>query len=115
MHPRAKRAYIAELAEGNRRAARNIDCPKCGAPVLRGDDGDMCALTVTVDVEPIDRVGEMLAVLSGRSTYELTRQTGKTARPGAFELWWRYEEQIHAERDPAGTLHVEHRCTRGKQ
>jgi hypothetical protein len=52
----------------------------------------------------------MLAILDGRVTCSLERQRGKSAKPGAYELWHRYEEQIHGAAPLSGTLHAEHRC-----
>lgn len=111
MHPAAKAKYVAELAEGNRRAARNIECATCGAPCLQGDDDDRCARIVTVDAEPLHSVDEMLHILNGRRTYDLVKATGKTAKPGAYELHARYDWHYTSQR-VWGTTHVEHQCER---
>lgn len=111
MHPAAKRAFIAEMVEGNRRTARGADCPKCGEPVLRGEDDDVLPWNAVVDVDPITPLDEMLAVLAGRITYDLTKRTGRASKPGAYELHHRYMERT--KRPPRGTCHVEHSCKRG--
>jgi len=64
------------------RAAQLRVCKKCGAPVLAGLDADIAALKVQIDPTPVDAVGEALAVLAGRGTYELHRS--------------RHGHQIHA-------------------
>lgn len=55
----------------NRRKVIGAVCPACGAATLVGLDGDACALTATVDVRPLTRTGELLAVVDGRRTYHL--------------------------------------------
>jgi hypothetical protein len=57
-------------ADGTRRTVRTVTC-RCGAAVLAGLDADRCALAVLVDPAPVDVRGEALAVLAGRSTYDL--------------------------------------------
>ncbi len=44
---------------------------RCGAQVLRGLDNDRCALTATVDPTPIGPARELVALASGRTTYDL--------------------------------------------
>lgn len=67
-------------------------------------------MTLTVDAEPLDLLGEMLAHLDGHMTASLERQTGKTAPPGAYCLWHREPWQIDSDKPPRGTLHADHRC-----
>lgn len=59
-------------APGSRNATAVV-CPRCGAHVLRGHSDDLCAFTVTVDPQPLDTLGELLALASGRGTYALRR------------------------------------------
>jgi ribosomal protein S27AE len=44
-------------------------CPKCGAKVFAALDSDVAAFRAIVDVDPLDTVGEAIALLTGRSTY----------------------------------------------
>lgn len=111
MHESAKRRLVADLAEGNRRSARSIECPRCGAPCIRGDDHDDVALIVTVDAEPLDPAGEMLTHLDGRTTYDLIRARGKTAPPRSSVLYHREPWHLISRKAPPGTVHAEHRCT----
>ena len=81
-------------------------CSGCGAKVLHGDDADVCGIPTTVDSQPVDNVGEFLAVVTGRRTYTLrpTRSRGSHGR----ELDERTAAAIKA-----GARHpvvAEHRC-----
>ena len=44
----------------------------CGAAVITGDDNDRAALAATVDPRHLTRGGELLAVIDGRTIYELS-------------------------------------------
>jgi hypothetical protein len=104
---RAKAAYVAEQAEQSRRAAKAIECPRCGAPCLRGDDDDQCAATVTVDTQPIDPVMEMLTILNGQLTYDLIAARGKGR--GTQHLHLRYPHNYLSTKT-SNTVHAKHRC-----
>lgn len=109
MHPAVKAAYVRELAEASRRGARNTECPRCGAPCYSGDDHDDVAATATVDVEPLDRLGEAFAILAGRATFDLAPAKGKTGRPGQMNLYIREPWHVDSPRT-WGTVHAAHRC-----
>jgi len=94
--------WLEERKAEYARAAQKRTCKKCGAPVITGLDADIAALKVQIDPVPIDSVGEALAVLVGRGTYELHR-----ARHG-HELHRRYEWNIGAPR--RRPVYPEHRC-----
>lgn len=110
MHEAARRRYVAELAEGNARSARALDCPRCGRPVIAGECDDDISTRVTVDADPLDRVGEMLAVLDGREVFTLEKQYGPGAGKDVNCLWWRHSFAIHSPRPPRGTVHAMHLC-----
>lgn len=61
--------------DGISRAARASYCTSCGTVVLRGLDADRAALTVACDPEPLNPLGEFLAISVGRRTYDLTWRT----------------------------------------
>jgi hypothetical protein len=92
--------------DGISRATRASYCRSCGRVVLRGLDADRAALTVTADPEPLNPLGEFLAVSSGRRTFDLSWR-------GRYELDFRDAWYIRAR--PA-RLHgksavvVEHSC-----
>jgi len=90
--------------DGVSRRARTTFCDGCGAVVVRGLDDARCALVATVDPTPIGAVGEVLARLAGRETYELRWVSSR------YELDHRDQFQI-AGRPPVG-VHAcaEHRC-----
>lgn len=68
--PRPPHPY-ADRHSKHDRGVRAIWCRDCRAPILAGDDNDRCAFKVRVDVTPLTPLGEMLAQLAGRPTYEL--------------------------------------------
>jgi len=111
MHPRAKAAYLAEIVEGGQRSAKPITCKRCGAACLQGDDHDNTARVITVAAQPVTPVEEMIAILDGRTTCDLIKARGKTARPGSHDLHIREPWHVHAARHPH-PIHVEHRCER---
>lgn len=52
-------------------------CPHCAAEVLRGVDADVAGIPVVVDVDPVDQLGEFLALMSGRRTFVYAQRGGK--------------------------------------
>lgn len=91
---------------GLTRRARIRVCA-CSARVLVGLDDDVCALESAVDPEPLNQLGEALALLEGRYTLSL-RRDGR-----GFVLDRRHRFEIAAK--PAGTqprtdVVREHRC-----
>ena len=93
--------------DGLSRAARAGYCRRCGRVVFRGLDADRAALSVTADPEPLNVLGEFLALSAGRRTFDLQW------RGGRYELNIREPEHIQA--DPArprgkSCVVVEHRC-----
>lgn len=86
--------------DGISRKARAGFCRSCGQVVMRGLDADVAGLPVACDPTPLDRLGEALALLGHRETFEL-RWTGRT-----YELDHRDASKIAAR--PAGTArHVD--------
>ena len=74
---RAPHPY-AHLATKHPDGIRATWCATCKAPVVAGLDNLVCALDARVDAVPLTPLGEALAVLGGRTTYEL--RTGKPPR-----------------------------------
>lgn len=93
--------------DGVTRAARTTHCRRCGAVVMRGLDGDKAAFPATVDPEPLTALGEVLALLAGRGTYEL-RWVGHRYELDARDQW-----QIQGR--PPAEIHAvaEHACGSG--
>jgi hypothetical protein len=67
--------YQRRIAAEAARKARPKPCPACGVTVLVGLNNDICAWTVAVDPTPLTHHGELLAVLSGRTSYALRNDT----------------------------------------
>ncbi|MFB9620659.1 hypothetical protein [Brooklawnia cerclae] len=89
------------------RGVRAHRCRTCRAPVLSGLDNDRMAFQVSVDWQPLDATGELVALLAGRATFRiepspsgnprLTRRTAEAiTRP---RRWWE-----------AWDIIPEHRC-----
>lgn len=80
---------------GISRNARGRRCRDCNEWVLAGLDADRCAGTAYVDPEPLSALGEMVALMGGRSTYLLRRDTS------SFRLDYRDRWAIQG--NPAGS------------
>lgn len=63
--------------DGTTRAIRARNCPHCGAPVIRALDGDLAALPATCQPQPVDTLGEALAVAASCDTYDLIPAAGR--------------------------------------
>jgi hypothetical protein len=57
---------------GHRDKGSITRCPACHAPVIRALDDTVAAFTAVADPWPIDRAGELTALLTHRDTYALT-------------------------------------------
>lgn len=76
LHEHLVRAgHVTETGVTRKVTARS--CRRCGGPVLAGIDGDVMAFEATVDPEPLNRIGEALAVLEGRGTWALNREADR--------------------------------------
>lgn len=67
--------HLATVA-GARPGARNLTaktCRHCHAHVVTGLDADLMAFTAIADPAPVTPLGELLALLAGARTYDLTR------------------------------------------
>jgi hypothetical protein len=87
------------------RRARTVLCRTCGAPVARGLDGDVCALAAVADLTPLNQLGELTMILTGRATYDLCWRNSR------YEIDRRDQWAIQA-RPPGRPNHVvaEHQC-----
>lgn len=101
----AKRA--ARSGNASSRAAKPALCRACGRLVLRGLDGDRCALLVECDPHEIDTTGELLALMLNLRTYTLTRSPITSAATG-WALDPRYPTAIR--RGQRTALVAQHRC-----
>jgi hypothetical protein len=82
--------------------ATTAPCPRCRRPTLVAlDEG----LPARVDTAPLDRDGEIAALLSDRWTYSLTP---------SGDLIHRDPSRI-ADATQPGTIHAAHRCTTAVQ
>lgn len=90
--------------DGVSRRARVTHCRKCGGHIIRGLDSDPCGMAVTTDVTPIDETGELLAILTGRGTFQLSW------RGDRYEVDPRSGGQISHTPPSTITAVAEHRC-----
>ncbi|MUL39612.1 hypothetical protein FZ103_00185 [Streptomonospora sp. PA3] len=96
--------WMKQRREEYARAAQLRLCKKCRAPVLAGYDADICALSVQIDPTPITEIGEAIALMEGRTTYDLTTSRGRK------EIHHRAEHNISAPR--RGPVYPAHICGR---
>lgn len=97
--------------QGYTRRARPDRCKTCRATVVKGWTDEPCAILASADPTPLSNLGEALALLQGRATYDLAR------RGGRYELDHRESDHIassppetpDAWRRNADVL-AEHRC-----
>ncbi len=59
------------------RAVQLRSCPSCGAKLLQGLDSDRAGIPVRCDLAPVDELGEAIAVLTNRLTYDLIPAKGR--------------------------------------
>lgn len=108
--------------DGIGRALSSGRCRTCLAQVLRGLDGDRCALPRTCDPQPVDQLGEALALIGERATFTLTHSSGRwqidsrdvyrirLGKPGAVLA----EHRCHAPPLPAAPLPPDRAPTTGE-
>lgn len=58
--------------DGITRKAQLRSCHRCRAPVIVGLDHEPCGYPVTTDPTHLDQTAELIAILLGRRTYDLT-------------------------------------------
>lgn len=96
-------AWLQRTAAGDVfRAATLRTCPRCDTVLLVGLDDEIAALTARTEILSLNTVGEALALLSGRRTFDLISIGGRK------ELHRRDEWHITAER--RYPVLPEHRC-----
>ena len=83
------------LVVDNSRRANETTC-RCGAIVTAGIDADRCALNAAADPTPLNRTGELLAVIAGRRTYAVDRDR-RLHRRNAWSLARPAREPVLAE------------------
>lgn len=105
--PKWLRDRIGEPIRG--RGCKAVKCIKCQADVLAGFDEDHCASIVIADPTPLSPLGEALALIENRRSYELCRHGAGLA------LWIRDHWQIAGRPASAETIIVtDHKCHAAK-
>lgn len=84
------------------RAATLRLCPRCKSPILIGLDADRAAITAHCDPTPLTELGEAVALMQGRKTYDLI--------PGIKrrEIWPR--ETAHIQQPRRFPVLATHKC-----
>lgn len=104
------RAHLTAIGrwnvDGISRRATARHCPTCGLVILAGLDDDVAARPARTDPTPLSRLGEVAALILGRTTYQLRWLAGR------YQLDSRETWTIRAH--PAGTgpgdVLAEHVC-----
>jgi hypothetical protein len=81
-------------------------CGGCGSVVLRGLDGDICAVPVAVDPAEVDAVGEYIALSNGRRTFDLVKWASKALRSYCLEP----RRDAHIAKKRRYPVYAEHVC-----
>lgn len=69
------RRHLAEtgtMIDGVTRSARIQTCKRCGRTVIRGFTEEPCSILATCDLAPLSNLGEAIATLQDRMTFDLT-------------------------------------------
>lgn len=75
-------AWILQKQNDAARCASIRLCRRCHAPILQGLDADNAAMTARCDPTPLTEMGEAVALLQGRTTYDLvTVKAGRELHP----------------------------------
>lgn len=93
-------------SDGVGRRVSGARCRTCHVVVLRALDGDICAMPVTVDPDPVSVIGEFLAVTQGRRTYDLMSWRSNKAYSYCLE----FRRPVHITRTRRYDVYAEHRC-----
>lgn len=86
------RRHLAEtgvMVQGFTRRARVVSCFKCGQPVVKGWTDEPCSILATCDLGALSNLGEAMALMQGRTTFDLAY------RGGRLELDIRDQDEIH--------------------
>jgi hypothetical protein len=89
---------------GATRRARSRLCEQCRRPIMRGIDADWGGRSVDCDPTPVSQLGETLALIDGRRTYEL-RYLGTGTGAQRYEIDHRTPERIRG--NPPGTKRLD--------
>lgn len=81
-------------------------CVECKATVMRALDGDVAAVAVTLDVGEVDNLGEVVALLQGRRTYNLI----PFASQAAYSRCIVERKAYHIQRPRSSPVIIEHSC-----
>jgi len=105
--PKWLQRHLESLGRWNddqvRRKATPRSCRKCGRTILRGLDGDVCGLPVSVELNKIDQVGILQAILASKRIYKLSGP-GKVV----YIDWWNHPFDKMTDEMYAV---LEHKCT----
>src|SRR5262249_44358354 len=105
--------YQRERIAQNQRLAHRRLCRSCRSWTLVGPDADDVALTAIVDIKPVDRATEAVALAAG--AYSCDYKHGKLFYREPWHTGvWRYERHGLTEspgNENEQAIHIEHRCS----
>lgn len=104
------RRHLADtgvMVNGVTRTARIRTCRQCGQRVIRALTEEPCATLATCDPDPLSNVGEALALMQGRMTFDLAYRAGRLeldlreedhikGSPPETPNWWRSKGDVLA-------------------
>ena len=89
---------------GMREVTDITPCRQCGASTRVGLDAEVAAFRAVVEIHPVDKMGELTALLSGRATYAFVMRGKK------WVLRYRNAGAITSKPADQVMVLVEHRC-----
>lgn len=63
--------------DGEKRLARSVPCQSCGQLTLVGTTSEPCSFTARCELLPLDAVGEVVALMASRMTYDARWQRAR--------------------------------------
>jgi hypothetical protein len=101
-------AQTGTMIDGVTRSARIQTCKTCHRTVIRGFTDEPCSILATCDLAPLSNLGEAVALMQGRMTFDLTYRGGRLeidlreadhiqGSPPETPGWWRAKSDVLAE------------------
>lgn len=94
--------WLADRRAARARTAVRRGCPKCKTEIIYGVDADTAGIPVRCDPAPLTPLGEAVALLQGRKTYDLIKgKTGAEIHP---------RDETHIKKPRRHPVHATHIC-----
>jgi hypothetical protein len=104
-------AQTGTMIDGVTRSARIQTCKTCHRTVIRGFTDEPCSILAAADLTPLSNLGEAVALMQGRMTFDLTYRGGRLeidlreadhiqGSPPETPGWWRAKSDVAEHRSP---------------